>query len=308
MTVDVVIPVYKPDNTLYALLDMLCKQTYGVGRIILMNTEKALLETFVPEEVLLGKYDKISVFHVSAEDFDHGKTRHEGILKSDADIVVCMTQDAVPEDELLIARLVDALTAGDDVIAAYARQLPRKDCSPMETYIRLFNYPETSVVKTWKDLETMKIKTFFCSNVCCAYKRDLYMKQGGFIQRTIFNEDMIFAGNAIKAGYSVAYAADAKVIHSHNYTCMQQLHRNFDLGVSQADHPEIFSGVPSEGEGIKSVKNTAKYLCSQGKWYLLPHLVLQSGCKYVGYLLGKNYKKIPRKVVLSLSMNQKYWK
>ena len=134
------------------------------------------------------------------------------------------------------------------------------------------------------------------------------MKQGGFIQRTIFNEDMIFAGSAIKAGYSVAYAADAKVIHSHNYTCMQQLHRNFDLGVSQADHPEIFSGVPSEGEGIKSVKNTAKYLCSQGKWYLLPHLVLQSGCKYVGYLLGKNYKKLPRKVVLSLSMNQKYWK
>lgn len=73
------------------------------------------------------------------------------------------------------------------------------------------------------------------------------------------------AGTMIKAGYGVAYAAEAKVVHSHNYTCIQQFRRNFDLAVSQADHPEIFGGIPSESEGIRLVKSTARYLVKEGK-------------------------------------------
>ena len=57
--------------------------------------------------------------------------------------------------------------------------------------------------------------------------------------------------------YAIAYVADAKVIHSHNYNCTQQFKRNFDLAVSQADHPEVFGGIRSESEGIRLVKQTA---------------------------------------------------
>ena len=56
----------------------------------------------------------------------------------------------------------------------------------------------------------------------------------------------------INAGYKVAYVAEARVIHSHNYTGMQQFHRNFDMAVSQAEHPEVFEGIKSESEGIKT--------------------------------------------------------
>ena len=73
-------------------------------------------------------------------------------------------------------------------------------------------------------------------------------------KKPFFNEDMIYAADLIHAGYGIAYAADAKVVHSHNYSCSQQFHRNFDLGVSQAQYPEIFDGVPSEGEGLRLVK------------------------------------------------------
>ena len=34
------------------------------------------------------------------------------------------------------------------------------------------------------------------------------------MNHTIFNEDMIYAAGVIQAGYAIAYAADAKVIHS----------------------------------------------------------------------------------------------
>ena len=39
--VDVVIPTYKPGKKFSRLLKMLEKQTYPIGKIIVMNTEKA---------------------------------------------------------------------------------------------------------------------------------------------------------------------------------------------------------------------------------------------------------------------------
>ena len=60
------------------------------------------------------------------------------------------------------------------------------------------------------------------------------------------------------------------MVHSHNLTPMQQFHRNFDLAVSQAEHPEIFAELKSEGEGIRLVKQTAKYLLAHFRGFLIP--------------------------------------
>ena len=128
------------------------------------------------------------------------------------------------------------------------------------------------------------------------YDRRTYEELGGFVESTLFNEDMIYAGHLVQAGYAIAYAADAKVVHSHNYGCLAQLHRNFDLGVSQAQHPEIFDAYPSEGEGIRMVKKSASYVCKIHKPWLLVTLFFQSGFKYVGYFLGKRYKSLPDSV------------
>ena len=46
--------------------------------------------------------------------------------------------------------------------------------------------------------------------------------------KTIFNEDMIMASKMIEDGKAVAYQADARVWHWHDYKAIQQLHRNFD--------------------------------------------------------------------------------
>ena len=105
----------------------------------------------------------------------------------------------------------------------------------------------------------------------------------------------------------MAYVPEAKVVHSHNLTPMQQFHRNFDLAVSQAEHPEVFADLKSEGEGIRLVKQTAKYLLLHFKGFLIPELVVSSGCKYLGYKLGRNYEKLPKKMILWCSMSPLYW-
>ena len=305
MKIDVIVPVYKPDRELFALLDSLNKQTLPVNQIILMNTEEKYFELLTYGTSFPEKYKNVKVFHLSKREFDHGKTRHMGVLKSDAEVFVMMTQDALPADSYLLEKLVAALE--EDVAVAYARQLPTEECSTLERFTREFNYPGKSMKKSAADLERLGIKTYFCSNVCAAYKRDVYDRQGGFVKRAIFNEDMIYAAGAVKAGYCIAYEADAKVYHSHNYTNIQQMRRNFDLGVSQAEHPEIFKGLRSESEGKKLVKAATEYLWQNHKAFKIPYFYLQCAFKYLGYLLGKHYKKLPRKLILKITTNKDYW-
>ena len=282
-TVDVIIPAYRPGREFGELLHRLEEQEYRPRRILVMNTG---------EQYWNREWEKcpiLEVHHLEQKDFDHGGTRRRAAELSNADIMIFMTQDALPADRKVIGNLVCAVSENPGAGAAYARQLPRADCRFLERYTRSFNYPEQSSVKSLADIDKYGIKTYFCSNVCAAY------------------EDMICAGTMIQKGYSVVYAADARVYHSHNYSGKQQFHRNFDLGVSQAEHPEIFEGVPSEGEGIRLVKRSLGYLIRTGHFWLIPQLIWQSGMKYAGYFLGKRYRKLPRKVVLACTMSPYYW-
>lgn len=302
MKVDVIIPTYRPGKEFRSLLLRLEKQSFPVSRILVMNTEERFWDKSWEKE-----FPALEVHHLKKEDFNHGGTRKEAASLSNGEIMVFMTQDAMPKDCDMIGNLVRALDQ-EGVGAAYARQLPAADCNFLERYTRSFNYPEESSVKTAADLPEKGIKTYFCSNVCAAYKKYVYEEVGGFVERTIFNEDMILAGKMVQNGYGIAYAADAKVIHSHNYSALMQFHRNFDLGVSQAEYPEIFENVASEGEGIKLVKKSLGYLCRKGRIWLIPALIIQSGAKYAGYLCGKNYRKLPPFFVRWCTMNQDYWK
>lgn len=304
--VDLVIPVYKPQDEFLKLLNCIQKQTVTVGKIILMNTEQKYWEEFIKKYPEIELYQNVEVHHITRDDFDHGNTRNQGISYSDAEYILLMTQDAIPENEYLVEKLLQSFE-NEDVVLAYARQLPREDCREAEKFTRQFNYPEKSIVKSKEDIERLGIKAFFCSDVCAMYRKDTFVLLGGFIKKTIFNEDSIFAGGALKKGYKIAYNAEAKVIHSHNYGNMEQFRRNFDLGVSQAQYPEIFDGIKSESEGIKLVKKTITHLWNNKcKMQILP-MIIQSGFKFLGYKFGKNYKKLSKSFVIKCSMNKSYW-
>ncbi len=306
-TIDIIIPTYKPDQVFFHMIDDLEKQAIRPAHIIIMNTEKKYWDELVLKsaENPVEKYDNIILKHISKAEFDHGNTRNQGVALSDADFFLMMTQDAFPRDKMLLSNLSKALT--DDVAAAYARQYPKTDCNLAERYSRKFNYPNEPMKKTQADVEKLGIKTYFCSNVCAMYRRDIFDKLGGFTKRTIFNEDMVYAGTACQNGYAICYVPDAGVIHSHNYTCMQQFHRNFDLGVSQTDHPEIFASLKSESEGKKMVSQTIEHFRSLGKAYLVPHYVVMCGFRLIGYKLGRSYKLLPKSLRAAFSLNKEYW-
>ncbi len=303
---DVIIPVYRPDEKLNKLTDALLTQSLLPRKIILINTEREEFLKFSSEEAFLTRSPLLELHHIKKAEFNHGATRNYGVSLSDAPFFVCMTDDAIPAGNTMMEELLKPFMS-ESIGVSYARQLPASDCGIIERYTRSFNYPETERIKTAKELPELGIKTFFASNVCAAYRRSYFDALGGFTEHTIFNEDMIYARHLIDAGYAISYSAKAEVIHSHNYSGMEQLHRNFDLGVSHAQFPEEFRGIKAESEGKKLILQACRYLMKIRRPWLIVKLIWQSGCKYVGYFLGKRYQKFPMWFVKWCSMNRSYW-
>ena len=303
-TVDVLIPVYRPDSDFLNLVYDLRKQTIPPGKIILMHTIPESGPDSFPD---FSEYPEVEIHDVLKAEFDHGGTRNEGIRFSAADYVLLLTQDVLLYDHKLIENLLDGILE-NEAASCYGRQLPKHGCSLLESRTRKFNYPEESRVQSRETLDTLGIKTYFSPDVCCLYDRKVYLALGGFESPAIFNEDMIFAWKLIEHGYRIVYCAEACVYHSHNYSGKEQLRRNFDLAVSQADHPEVFSRVSSEKEGIRMVRETALEFVRTGKPWMVFPLIYQSFMKYTGYFLGKRYRKRPERMIMKLTMNREYWR
>ena len=302
MKVDAVIPAYKPGHDLRGLVEKLLDQTVRLGRIIIINTDR---EYFDEKEYLIAP--AVEVVHITRHEFDHAGTRDMGLRMSDADYVLFMTMDAIPKDNYLVEKLLSGFRRADNIAVSYARQLPKKDCNRIEQITREFNYPAQSRVQTSDDIKELGIKAYFCSDVCAMYDTSIYRSLGGFKAPAIFNEDMVYAAGALDAGYAVSYCADALVYHSHNYTGRQYYRRNFDLGVSQADHPEIFERFNVKGTGMQLVRKSLAQICRSGTPADIIRLVYYSGMKYLGFRKGKNYHKLSLKSCLKHTSDKEYW-
>lgn len=301
MKISVIIPTRNAEKFIKRLLDGLSNQTIKPFEIIIIDTASK-----DSTEQICKKFENIKFISINDGEFDHGGTRNKAVGESSGDILIFMTQDAIPYDNRFIEEIIKPL-GKDNIVASYGRQLPRKNSSEIEKFTRTFNYGNSDIVKSKNDVEELGVKTFFFSNVCSAFIRKEFLMVGGFPERTIMNEDMIIASKIIFGNKKTCYASKAKVIHSHKYTYIQQFKRNFDIGVVFCDSGYYFNGVKSESEGIKFVKGATNHLIYEKKIYLIPHLIIESAFRYLGYKIGSNYHKIPIKYTKKMSMHSFYF-
>ena len=153
--IDVIIPVYRPGEDFWQLLERLNSQSYPINQIILMNTGEAAWADEIEK-----KYPKCKIHLLTKEAFDHGGTRHLATTFSNADYLLFMTQDALPADDQLVEKLLESFSQDELIKVAYGRQLPNEQCREIEKYTRKFNYPEVSRVKSKEDIEALGIKPF----------------------------------------------------------------------------------------------------------------------------------------------------
>ena len=301
MKVSIIIPTRNAENYMEKLLTKLVNQTLKPYEIIIIDTNSKDKTRLICE-----KFNEVKFIQINDGEFDHGGTRNRAAKEATGEILVFMTQDALPENEYFIEEITKRL-GRDNIVASYGRQMAREDATVLEKFARSFNYSDEELIKSKDDIERLGIKAFFMTNVCSAFITREFWNIGAFPEKTILNEDMIISSKFILSGKKVHYAAKAHVIHSHDYNYIQQFKRNFDIAVSLIDYDEILKYAKSESEGVKYVKDAMKYLMKIKKMYLIPHLIIDSGFRFIGYKAGMNYKKIPMKLVKRMSMHSFYF-
>lgn len=303
MKIDVVIPVFRPDGRLKMCIDRLKRQSIVPDKIYLEVTyEKTAEEEFLE----IGEEQQIEVHYVQKKQYDHAGIRDMWMRRLDSDIVVFMVQDAVPNNRYMIENLIRPL-ADERTAVSYGRQVTDEDCDSLECCVRQFCYPPKSMVKGTEDVARLGIRAYFTSNVCAAYKRKAYLETEGFGKKMIASEDMLAARRIMEQGWRIAYAADAEVIHYHNYNKKDLWKRYFDIGVAHAQHPEIIQNVSVVREGMRLVRVTCVWLKRSHMKELFSEMAFRSGIRYMAYICGKHYEQLPKRFVSCWTKNKGYW-
>lgn len=268
----IIIPILNPPETFFKkLVPTLLTQTLD-PTIVLINSG---------ETIPKGSYTSVNI---DKKEFNHADTRNLA-LKYGADFYLFMTQDALPYDEHLIEELLKAFE-DEEVVVSYARQIPYKDAEAIEVFARITNYPVLSRIKSKEDLTQLGIKTFFSSDSCAMYRASYFKEVGGFKQGLNTNEDMEFAARAIMNGKKVAYVAEAKVYHSHNFTCKDIWKRYRSIGLFFKENSWILEIVSkyskAESTGIKQALAELKYLMRNSPLDI-PRSCLFSLIKYIAF-------------------------
>jgi rhamnosyltransferase len=283
--ISVIIPTLNAGNVLDRLILSLKKQKI-VNEIIIIDSSSS------DNTRIIAKDHNVKFIGIETKDFNHGATRNVAALHTEGDIIVFMTQDALPFEQSCIENLIKPLEV-DSIAAVYGRQIPREEAIPTEKFARLYNYPEEPIIKGREQIQEMGIKTFFFSNVFSAIRRKEFEEIGGFPENVIMFEDMLFAAKLIERGYRIAYVPEARVIHSHDYSLTEQLRRYYQAGVSFKRNPWFMRYTGSNKEGITFLKEEIKFLFKQKKYLWILYAILEAMCKYTGYTLGLNNDRLP---------------
>ena len=179
--------------------------------------------------------------------FSHGATRDLGIAMTRGEVVVLVTQDALPADASWLAELL-APFADPSVGAAYCKQLPRADCNPLlkrrlEEWTAGRNAPVRQRVASRAEYDALapleRLHRCAYDNVAGAVRRSTWARYR--FGRRSCGEDVACGKAVVLGGETIAFQPTSAVVHSHNrspraegkriYCDHQNLRELFDVHV-----------------------------------------------------------------------------
>lgn len=260
MDISVIIPTLNAEHDIEGLLTVLGRQSIQPIETLVVDSasEDRTIE-------LIQKHKGVRLLQIDRQDFNHGGTRDLALRESRGDFVCFLTQDALPVSDDYLELLVAPMVDDSEIALVSGRQLPKADARRFEQLVRGFNYPDSSSVRSKRDLKKFGIKTFFASDTCSAYRRTAYLECGGF-EHVNTNEDMLMAARFITSGMKVAYEPRAEVYHSHNFTPSQQFARNRAVGFFLESHADDLMHTSETGEGGRLVKSVSLQLLREGNF------------------------------------------
>lgn len=169
---------------------------------------------------VLKKY-RARLYCIRPEDFNHGLTRMYGAELSRGEYVVMTVQDAVAADDKWLENLLDGFAAGENVAAVCGSQIVphHPDKNPVDWHRpwgkeqkKVYRFSSAAAFDALSPAE--KKSACGWDDVTAMYKRSVLLRLP--FQKTSCSEDIIWAKDALRSGYSLVYNPAAKVHHYHH--------------------------------------------------------------------------------------------
>lgn len=231
---------------------------------------------------MLSDSPNTSIYRIKKDDFQHGRTRNLGVSLSSSPYVAFLTQDSVPADDQWLSKLITPFYNDKDVVAAFGRHKAHpKHPNYLDEWLTAHfrNFKDKPLYRKSDDL-----KAYYRNSPHHRQKLHYYSDNNSCLRKSYwlefpypdisYGEDQLWADWVIQSGAAKAYAHDAVVYHSHDYTECEEYERakteayfflkyfGYELGQNRHD---IEAGIEKDARAIlrsdsDSVRNHKDHL------------------------------------------------
>ena len=196
------------------------------------------------------KYNNFRFSEIPNKEYSHGGTRQKAAEESDGEIMVYLSQDAIPVDKNWLKNIVAPFEISRKVAGVLARQVPRDYCFPLQKkdINNVFAAQGVAGAVTLYDKNSEDHgRASFYSDVCSAARREILVEKVPY-RNISYSEDQAFGKDIIERGFIKVYADNARVNHSN------------DIRLSEYKGRIVDEFLGLEKTGIKLAKPSRKNL------------------------------------------------
>jgi len=227
--ISVVIPVKNEEKRISACLEGILSQVVPVYEIIVIDSGSS-----DSTQAIASSYPSVRVIGIQPEQFNHGDTRNLGVELARGEYILFTVGDAWAFDEQwtknLLAGFTDATVAGVCGLQVVSHD---KDTNPLEWYRPVSSNPKMTKYQyngsKEFDASPPEEKRVSCGwdNVTAMYRRDVLQEIP--FKNIVYGEDIYWAIDAYKAGFSLVYNPLARVYHFHQESYETTLKRTISV-------------------------------------------------------------------------------
>lgn len=233
--ITVFIPTYFGEEYLDELFKMVFRQKIDKTYEVLVYDTSSKDKTPKIIEEYAKKYKNMRHKTITKEEYGHGKTRAAAAHDAKGDIVVYLSQDAVPAHDRWLYEITKPFEISPRIIGVMGKQDPRPKTFPLlkREIVSVFSSfgPDCGTTIFYKDdfVKTQDVydKIAFYSDVNSAARRS-YLTSELPYKDVPYAEDQLFGRDVINAGYMKAYAPRGNVLHSNEFKLREYKMRMFD--------------------------------------------------------------------------------
>ena len=221
--VSVIIPTFNAGVAFEKLLCSLNEQS-GLDDLEIIVVDSGSKDKTVD----VCKRNGVKLIEITQEEFSHSYARNLGAKYASGDILLFMTQDALPSSKEWVRRMISPLINENIVACSCLEQCPPGTdlfyrCNSNIHNKFMSSAGEVCSLELVKDTYTLR-KYSSLNDTNCAIKASVFRL---FQYRNSYAEDLDLGIRLIKKGYQLKFIKDNPIIHGHNRNCDYYLRRSY---------------------------------------------------------------------------------